>query len=127
MWMMMLENLRPMPVSPMVPTMMPMTPTVAPMTRVALAPPTVASHISLGPMRYSGSTQLMTMQLTVAQNALMPGEKPMSMSTTMTMSGRDLYQWRLNTTMAGSNSSSTRPLMSCFLASKWIMDSTLKK
>ena len=39
------ENLRPIPVSEMVPTMMPMTPSVAPMIRVLLAPVRIASQI----------------------------------------------------------------------------------
>ena len=43
--MMMSENLRPIPVREIVPTIMPMTPSVAPMIRVLLAPVRIASHM----------------------------------------------------------------------------------
>ncbi len=116
-----------MPVSEIVPTMMPMTPSVAPMIRVLLAPVWIASQISRGPIRVSLRTQLTAMHDSVAQNAELPGDRPMTISTVMITSGSTKYHSRLRTTVQCGASASISPWMLCFFASKWIMQKTEKK
>ena len=50
------------------------------------------SQISFGPILVSGLNQLITMQVKVAQKAAFPGDRPNSISTVMTTSGKEKYQ-----------------------------------
>src|SRR5258706_16190537 len=117
------ENLSPRPVSVTTPTMMPAEAQVAATLRTPVVPDSIAWTQRFGPIADSRRKKLTTNPVTVAQNTLTVGEKPMSMKITIEMSEKKWHQERFASVQALSTPAKAASLMPYLRASS----STIRK
>src|SRR4051812_38749241 len=117
------ENLRPSPVSVTTPTMMPAAAQVAATVSTPVVPASIAETRRFGPMAVSRRKKLTRNAVTVAQNTLTDGEKPMIMKTTIETSDRKWNQYRFDSVHALSTTWNAAAVMPYLRASS----STMRK
>src|SRR3954462_7183504 len=119
----MAENLRPSPVSVTTPTMTPAAAQVAATVSTPGVPASIAEIKRFGPIAVSRRKKLTRNAVTVAQNTLTVGEKPMIMKTTIDTSDMKWNQYRFESVHALSTTTKAACVMPYLRASS----STIRK